>query len=37
MNVELKRKIIEICDKKIAKTGPNVGVSFYAFFCKQER
>jgi hypothetical protein len=35
MNVELKRKIIEICDKKIAKTGPNVGVSFYAFFANK--
>ena len=28
----LKDKIIEICDKKIAAKGENVGVSFYAFF-----
>jgi hypothetical protein len=35
MNVELKKKMIEVCDKKIAKTGPNVGVSFYAFFANK--
>ena len=28
----LKDKIIEICNKKIADKGENVGVSFYAFF-----
>lgn len=28
----LKQKIIEICDKKIASKGDNVGLSFYAFF-----
>jgi len=28
----LKTKIIELCDKKIADKGANVGVSFYAFF-----
>ena len=28
----LKDKIIEVCDKKIAAKGENVGVSFYAFF-----
>ncbi len=28
----LKDKIVEICDKKIAAKGENVGVSFYAFF-----
>lgn len=28
----LKTKIIEVCDKKIADKGANVGVSFYAFF-----
>lgn len=32
MNPELKRKIIETCDKKIHKKGENVGISFYAFF-----
>tara|TARA_R110002049_G_scaffold3795_5_gene27609 strand:- start:86003 stop:86227 length:225 start_codon:yes stop_codon:yes gene_type:complete len=28
----LKDKIIEVCDKKIANKGDNVGISFYAFF-----
>lgn len=28
----LKDKIIEVCNKKIAVKGENVGVSFYAFF-----
>ena len=28
----LKDKITEVCDKKIASKGENVGVSFYAFF-----
>jgi len=28
----LKEKIIEVCDKKIAQKGANVGISFYAFF-----
>lgn len=28
----LKDKIIEVCDKKIAAKGDNVGLSFYAFF-----
>ena len=28
----LKNKIIEVCDKKIAVKGENVGISFYAFF-----
>jgi len=32
MTKSLKRKIIEVCDKKIAQKGTNVGVSFYAFF-----
>ena len=32
MNVALKKKLIEICDDKIASKGPNVGLSFYAFF-----
>ncbi|BCD99389.1 DUF6500 family protein [Marinagarivorans cellulosilyticus] len=32
MNIELRRKIIEICNKKIATKGDNVGLSFYAFF-----
>jgi hypothetical protein len=31
----LKSKIIDICDKKIASKGDNVGVSFYAFFANK--
>jgi hypothetical protein len=34
MNIplEFKQKILAICDAKIAKSGPAVGLSFYAFF-----
>jgi len=32
MRTELRSKIIEVCDKKIAAKGENVGLSFYAFF-----
>ncbi|CAM1353139.1 DUF6500 family protein [Tenacibaculum insulae] len=32
MNKEIRQKIIEVCDEKIAKKGDNVGLSFYAFF-----
>lgn len=32
MKKEIKAKIIEVCDKKINQKGPNVGLSFYAFF-----
>ena len=32
MRPSLKTKIIEVCDKKIASKGDNVGISFYAFF-----
>ncbi|NVK53075.1 MAG: hypothetical protein HWD85_09085 [Flavobacteriaceae bacterium] len=32
MNKEIKQKIIQVCDEKIAKKGENVGLSFYAFF-----
>lgn len=32
MQQVLKDKIIEVCDKKIAAKGDDVGVSFYAFF-----
>lgn len=28
----LKDKIIDVCNKKIAEKGENVGISFYAFF-----
>jgi hypothetical protein len=32
MTQQLKDKIIEVCDAKIAQKGDNVGLSFYAFF-----
>jgi hypothetical protein len=32
MRKQLRAKIIEVCDGKIAKAGPEVGLSFYAFF-----
>lgn len=32
MHSKLRKKVIEVCDKKIAAKGPNVGLSFYAFF-----
>lgn len=35
MRAGLQRKIIEICDRKIAQKGPGVGVSFYAFFANR--
>ncbi|ENX13242.1 hypothetical protein F895_02543 [Acinetobacter sp. CIP 64.2] len=35
MRAELKAKIIEVCDEKIAKKGENVGLSFYAFFANK--
>lgn len=35
MRQELRNKIIEVCDKKIASKGNNVGVSFYAFFANK--
>jgi hypothetical protein len=31
----LKAKILEVCDAKIAQKGPNVGLSFYAFFANK--
>lgn len=35
MRNELRAKIIEVCDIKIAKKGASVGVSFYAFFANK--
>jgi hypothetical protein len=35
MREDLRRKIIEICDQKIALKGPNVKLSFYAFFANK--
>ncbi len=35
MRESLKRKMIEVCDKKIAAKGTNIGLSFYAFFANK--
>lgn len=35
MRHSLREKIIDVCTKKIAKKGENVGVSFYAFFANK--
>jgi len=35
MKETLRQKIIDVCDKKIASKGPNVGLSFYAFFANK--
>jgi hypothetical protein len=35
MREQLKSKIIQVCDKKIAAKGPMVGLSFYAFFANK--
>jgi Family of unknown function (DUF6500) len=31
----MRTKIIEVCDRKIAEKGTNVGLSFYAFFANK--
>lgn len=35
MRAELRAKVIEVCDKKMASKGENVGLSFYAFFANK--
>ncbi|MGF1790489.1 DUF6500 family protein [Photobacterium profundum] len=35
MNPTLKQKIIDVCNRKIAQKGENVGLSFYAFFANK--
>lgn len=35
MRQSLREKVIAVCDKKIAQKGPNVGLSFYAFFANR--
>ncbi|PKI15975.1 DUF6500 family protein [Colwellia sp. 12G3] len=35
MKVSLQEKIIDVCDKKVAQKGTNVGLSFYAFFANK--
>lgn len=35
MRETLKRKIIEVCNRKIESNGVGVGLSFYAFFANR--
>lgn len=35
MRPALRQKIIDVCDRKIAQKGPEVGLSFYAFFANR--
>jgi len=35
MRASLRKKIIEVCDKKIETKGLDVGLSFYAFFANK--
>lgn len=35
MRAGLKAKILDVCERKIAAKGPDVGLSFYAFFANR--
>lgn len=35
MQQQLRQKIIEVCERKIAQKGASVGLSFYAFFANK--
>ncbi|OZG72039.1 hypothetical protein BTA51_16830 [Hahella sp. CCB-MM4] len=35
MRANLRKKIIDVCDKKVASKGADVGLSFYAFFANK--
>lgn len=35
MRASLRKKVIAVCEEKIAKKGPDVGLSFYAFFANK--
>jgi len=35
VRLSLRRKIIEVCDRKISEKGTGVGLSFYAFFANR--
>jgi hypothetical protein len=35
MRESFRQKIVEICQSKIEQKGPNVGLSFYAFFANR--
>ena len=35
MNQEMKKRIVNVCNKKIEQKGHNVGLSFYALFANK--
>jgi len=35
MTPALRKTIVSVCERKIAAKGPNVGLSFYAFFANR--
>ncbi len=35
MREHLRKKIIDVCNEKIKNKGPDVGLSFYAFFANK--
>ncbi|MGF1771485.1 DUF6500 family protein [Vibrio wakamikoensis] len=35
MRDSLRRKVLDVCQKKLEQKGDNVGVSFYAFFANK--
>lgn len=35
LRASLRQRITKVCDKKIAAKGPDVGLSFYAFFANK--
>jgi hypothetical protein len=35
MNIQIRQKIIDTCNLKIAQKGDTVGLSFYAFFANK--
>lgn len=35
MRIQLRKKIVKVCDAKIAAKGEGVGLSFYAFFANR--
>lgn len=35
MRASLRKKIVQVCEAKIASKGSNVGLSFYAFFANK--
>jgi uncharacterized protein DUF6500 len=35
MTPALRQKMLEVCDRKLLHKGPDVGLSFYAFFANK--